>query len=57
MKVKCDKCGKKEDIVYNTMKIVGRPKHRMKSEDLTANKTFIGDNKTFEKRYCKDCQK
>ena len=52
-KVKCDKCGKK-DYSHN-MKIVGKPKHKMSPEELKQNNTYFGDNKSFEKRYCKDC--
>lgn len=50
-KEKCDKCG----VKGFGFRIVGKPKKRMKVEELVSNHTRIGDNKTFEKRYCGVC--
>ena len=56
-KVKCDICGKKSSILKDDMKVIGKPKNRMKLEELQANNTRLGDNRVFEKRLCKNCLK
>ena len=55
-KIKCDKCGKKETLLESTMKIIGKSKNKMSEEELRNNHTRIGDNKTFQKIYCKECR-
>jgi len=54
-KDKCDICGKKEDIITSTMRVVGKSKLKMSAEELKNNNTHIGDNQTFEKKVCKEC--
>lgn len=54
-KDKCDFCGSYGAL--GTMKIIGKPKHRMSSDELKQYKTRLGDNKKFEKRICEVCQR
>lgn len=55
-KLKCDYCGKKEDILNSTMKVIGKPKWKMKDIELEAYKVKRNDNNPTEKRICNECR-
>lgn len=55
-KFKCDFCGRRATAMGERWSIVGKPKHRMSSDEMAAARTRPGDNKPMERRICSRCR-